>query len=261
MKKFSIIIINYNTFSYTKNCINSIFKNLNLDDFEIILVDNNSLDKSGLRLKEFFGDKLKYVFNVKNLGFGKANNEGAKIAEGEYLWFLNSDTLINKVDLKEINNFFQNHNDIGIISLDLLLDNYKRQEYAFGDFLLLSNFFRKESNQGKDNGNYIEVDWVSGASMIVRKDVFLQLRGFDKRYFMYFEDMDLCRMFQKEGYQACVLPAFSVIHFGGKSSLDYKNMKKDYYISQDKYFAKFYGKIVSFFMKFIRFFYLKLIKK
>lgn len=84
---FSVIIVNYNTKELTKNCLNSIFSNCSESDFEIIAVDNNSQDGSIEMLKKDFGDKIKLIANSKNIGFGSANNQAAKIAQGECLFF------------------------------------------------------------------------------------------------------------------------------------------------------------------------------
>ena len=258
--KFSIIIINYNTFKYTSDCLNSIFEKLDSSDLEVIIVDNASPDGSGERLKKVFQDRVKFILNYDNLGFGKANNIGAKIASGKYLFFLNSDTLIDDVNLNFIDRFMMAHEDIGILGLDLLLENKKRQEYAFGDFLSLKNIIKKESNIGEEHQDYFEVDWASGAAIIVRKDRFNSIRGFDENFFMYFEDMDICRRIKKDVSRVLVAKKQSVIHFGGKSSRDSIKMNKDYYVSQDYYFKKFFGFLPFFVVKFLRFFYL-LMKK
>lgn len=253
---FSIIIINYNTFEYTKNCLDSIFKNLSDGNFEIIVVDNASPDGSGKRLREIYQNKVKFILNPKNSGFGAANNLAAKMAQGDFLWFLNSDTLINKVDLNEIKNIFVKNEKLGVVSLDLLLENQKRQGYAYGDFLSIRNLLKRLSNVGKDFGDCISVDWVSGASMIIRKDLFHKLGGFDENFFMYFEDMDLCWRIKKRGYLVWFLKNYSIIHFGGKSSTDFRKMKRDYYISQDYFFKKHHGYFSLAIVKFLRSIYL-----
>jgi len=258
--KFSLIILNYNTFEYTKNCLDSIFAKLAGSDFEVIVIDNASADGSGQKLKDIFGERAKFILNNNNPGFGSANNIGAKIAQGEYLLFLNSDTLIKDVSLTGIDIFFQEHKNLGIVGLDLLLENGKRQEFAFGEFLSPKNLLRRESNLGKEEVDYIEADWVSGAALIIRKKIFDELGGFDEKFFMYFEDMDLCRRAKIAGDKVFYSKKYSVIHFGGKSSRDLAKMKKDYYISQDYYFQKYYGFFQRMIVKILRSIYLFIIK-
>jgi len=254
--KFSIIIINYNTLEYTQNCLDSIFANLPVEMFELILVDNNSPDGSGQILKEKYCDRVKTILNNQNLGFGAANNQGAKIAQGEYLWFLNSDTLIDNVNLEEIDKIFKNNQKLGVTSVDLLMENRKRQSYAFGEFLSLKNLLKRGNNIGKECSGYYKVDWLTGASMIVRREIFNKVSGFDEKFFMYFEDMDLCKRIKESGFEIWFLKSYSIIHFGGKSAVNFEKMKSDYYISQDYFFLKHYGKFQKFFVRLLRSIYL-----
>lgn len=250
---FSIIIVNFNTKSLTKNCLDSIFFNCLESDFEIIAVDNNSQDGSIEMLKKDFGDKIKLIANSKNIGFGSANNQAAKIAQGEYLFFLNSDTVVKSDILSPIKQFLSNNKEVGIISPKLLLEDGSEQERAYGEFPNLFNVVaEKFKNQKIEEIKPFEVDWVSGAALIIRKDIFCEINGFDEKFFMYFEDIDLCKRVKDLGFKAVVYPAAPIAHLCGKSIKKFNKRKEYYYKSQDYFYKKHYGKLKMNLMKLMR---------
>ncbi len=254
---FSIIIVNYNTKTLLKNCLNSIFVNCQLNDFEVIVVDNDSRDGSIEMLDKNFKDKVKIIANKENIGFGPANNQGAQIAKGEYLFFLNSDTIIKDDILTLIKNFLETNSQVGIVSPCLLLENGTKQEFAFGNFpTLFNSVFRKIDIKNTNNNKPREVDWVSGAALIIRKNIFKKVGGFDENFFMYFEDVDLCKRVWDLGYKIMILPQFFLVHLGGKSIDIDRQRKKYYYTSQDYFYKKHYGYLVMYLMKFARWFFI-----
>ncbi|RLC35941.1 glycosyltransferase family 2 protein [Candidatus Falkowbacteria bacterium] len=249
--KFSIIIVNYNTKEITKNCIDSIFRNCPGNNYEIIVVDNNSQDNSREFLENNFGNKIKLINNKTNKGFGAGNNRGARTAMGEYLFFLNSDTLINNDIFKQIENYLINNKEVGILAPELKLKDGCRQPDVFGRFPNIKNtIFNKLSVNATCNDQ--DIDWVSGAALVIRKNLFAQLKGFDENFFMYFEDIDLCKRIKELGYKIMVLPEISVVHLGGASFSDFNKKKKFYYQSQDYYFKKYYGVLALYIMKILR---------
>ncbi len=251
--KFSIIIVNYNTKNLTKNCLNSIFANCKSINFEIIVVDNNSQDSSIEMLKKDFGDKIKLIANNENIGFGPANNQGAKIAKGKYLFFLNSDTIIKSDIFSAIKIFLNSNKDIGVISPKLLLADGSEQERAYGKFPTLFSVIAEKFKRPKIVKNKsLEVDWVSGAALIIRKDIFKRVSGFDEKFFMYFEDIDLCRRVKDFGYKIIVFSEIAVIHLGGKSLNKFSKRKEYYYKSQNYFYKKYYGNLKMNLMRFIR---------
>ncbi len=237
---FSIIIINYNTKELLRNCLNSIFINLK-GEFEVIVVDNNSSDESVSMIKKEFKNKVLLIENKKNKGFGSANNQAVHLAVGKFLFFLNSDTIINNNILKNIYSKMKNNN-IGILAPCLLLKNGEKQKYAYGKF---PNLFNSVLEKIKKDTNHHNIDWVSGAAFIIRKDVFNKIEGFDENYFMYFEDIDLCKKVKNLNYKIIVNNETSLIHLGGKSISKGVDRKKLYYKSQDYFYNKHYG-ILSF---------------
>ena len=250
---FSIIIVNYNTKELIKNCLNSIFLNCNISDFEIIVVDNNSQDSSVEMLKREFGNKIKLIVNNKNRGFGVANNQGVKVAKCKYLFFLNSDTIFTDNILKPINDFFLSNKEVGVVAPKLLLEDGGEQLYAFGPFpKVLDVTLNKFKSIPSYQKHKFFVDWVSGAALVIKKDVFERVNGFDENFFMYFEDIDLCKRVKDLKCGIVVYPEVSVIHLGGKSLSKFIKRKKYYYQSQDYFFRKHYGIFKMICIKIIR---------
>jgi GT2 family glycosyltransferase len=246
---FSVIIVNYNTKDLTTACLDSIFQNL-CGDFEVIVVDNNSTDGSADFLKEKFDSKIKIIPNSINLGFGKANNLAAAKAQGKFLFFLNSDTLI-KEDVLNAFLICLTNPAVGILAPDLILTDGQKQKYASGEFPRFFNLLAGKIGIRKVKG----LDWVSGAALVVRKEVFDQVGGFDEKYFMYFEDIDFCWSVKLAGYKIELVPTAKVIHLGGKSLSLNKERKKNYYQSQDYFYYKHYGNLARLCLKIMRSFY------
>jgi len=220
---FSFIIINYNTAELSLACLESIFKYCSQvgSSWEIILIDNNSRPGDLEKINNRFGTRIKIIANQKNLGFAAANNQGAKLASGEYLFFLNSDTLINRDILTPLKDVFQQEEKVGIIAPRLLLKNGAEQAYAYG--------LQKNSQ---------ELAWVSGAALIIRKSVFEKIGGWDEKYFMYFEDVDLCRSTLKNAYKIKRLDSIAVTHLGSGSPIPFWKRKFYYYRSKLRYIFK-----------------------
>jgi len=243
----SIIIVGFNTKCFLEKCLESIFRQRVNGNLEVIVVDNGSRDNSCEMIKNIFF-KVKLIENKENLGFGKANNQGAKIARGDYLFFLNPDTLIKDNVFLKIIEAFKNDSQAGVVSPLLVLENGEIQSWAYGQEENLSQLIKRKIK--KDSSKTI--DWVSGAAFAIRADIFRKIGGFDENFFAYFEDRDLCLQVKKNGYKIVVLPEVKVIHFGGKSLASDKKRKKLYYQSQNYFWRKHYGLIKSLLMRFFR---------
>lgn len=217
----SIIILNYNTKELTINCIKSIveqYKNqLDKKQFEIIVVDNASDDNSLESLKKLKIEGLKVIESKENLGFSKGCNLGAKNASGDYFLFLNSDTNIKDQGFLKMLDFFQKNEKVGILGAKLKNENGTSQPSAGHFYNLLNLFFMLLGFERlgflKESPNQIkQVDWVSGASLMIRKKVFEKIGGFDKELFMYFEDVDLCYKAYKKGFLTYFYPEVTLFH-------------------------------------------------
>ena len=134
---------------------------------------------------------------------------------------------------------FAKHDNIGILSPQLVLPDGKIQDFSYGSFPRLTNtIIGKFAKKDETNQELIMTDWVSGAALAIRKNIFNKLNGFDEKFFLYFEDIDLCRRVSELGYYSAVLPNIKLIHYGGVSSSNLWNKKKEYYRSQSYYFYK-----------------------
>ena len=250
--KISIIIINYKTKEMTSDCIESVLQFESKIKLEVIVVDNDSGEDEILFLKNKFDNKVKFIANDVNIGFGGANNQAAKIAQGDLLFFLNSDTIVGEnIFEKIIDNF--NDSSIGMVSPFLLTGERVAQSHAFGVFPDIHNtIFKKKVNYKVNSNKLIEVDWFSGAAMVVRKEVFEKIGSFDENFFMYFEDIDLCRRIKNIEKRIIVDKNISIIHLGGKSLEEHSKRKRMYYDSQNYYFKKYYGFFAMMLVRFIR---------
>lgn len=245
----SIIIINYNTGKITLDCLKSIKLDKGLKDlpYEIILVDNASTDDS-LKLFASIDKSVKLIKNKTNIGFANANNQAAKIASGNYLLLLNSDTLILHSAISQALDWLSSHPEAwgctaqllnsdktiqpsggyfpNILNLftwatrldDLPLINFLIKPFHphSPDFYTHEKFFLTDHSQ----------DWITGAFMMIRKNIFDSVNGFDTSYFMYGEEMEMCRRISKKFPQlSCwYLVGPQIIHLGGASSKSKKQV-------------------------------------
>lgn len=223
-KKVSIIIINYNTLSLTRNCINSIFKCIKDQSFEIIVVDNASTDGS----KEFFGEfkNIIYIYLNKNIGFGSANNIGAQYSNGEYLLFLNSDTIIKNNILYYFLKFYEISPNNRICLGSYLKNNCDEWTHSYDRFptirgqllkYLLLPFNHKVRKPSKILAS-ISVDYIIGADLFIPKSIFLEIGGFDEDFFLYFEETDLQLRLKDIGVERSIISGPEIIHLEGASS-------------------------------------------
>ncbi|HNX10814.1 MAG TPA: glycosyltransferase family 2 protein [bacterium] len=248
---FSLVIVNYRTYNLTRNCLQSFFDHCPTANFEIILVDNASGDQSIEKIAAEFGEKIKIIKNQTNLGFGPANNQGAKIARGDWLFFVNSDTIIENDILSSLEKFIAQHPRSAIIAPRLLDSQKIPQAAAFGKMPTLSQIIKKNV-QPKLKLKPEEIDWVSGAALLIKKTVFDEVKGWDEKFFMYLEDTDLCWRVKKLGYAVSLCPEATIIHFGGQSFSDNKIKRKYYFLSQNYFFRKHYGRLTELLMRVIR---------
>lgn len=218
----SIVIINYKTFELTKKCLESIFKEykkeLSDKKIEIVLVDNASGDGSVEKIeKTEFGKKIKIIKSKKNLGFGGGNNLGAEKSLGKYVLFLNSDTEIKDKGFLKMTSFLEENERISILGGKLFFPDGTIQK-SVGKFYTLKNLFlmlftgEKIGNLRESPKKITRADWVSGACMMVRKDVFIEIGKFDEKMFMYMEDVEICYRNKKAGYLTYFYPSITLLH-------------------------------------------------
>lgn len=221
MVKLSIIILTFNTKELTLECIKSIFqeyeKELKTGEFEIILVDNASTDGTVDAISDIRYPDIKIIKNKENLGFSKGNNKGARNAVGQLVLFLNSDTEVKDKGLLNMVEFLESNEHIGILGGKLENVNGSSQASA-GKFYSIFNLFllliggERLGLLRNSPARISKVDWVSGACMMVKREAFEKIGGFEEKLFMYMEDQELCFRAKKAGYKTYYYPFISLLH-------------------------------------------------
>lgn len=229
----SVIIVNYNVVYFLEQCLNSVVaasKNLNV---EIFVVDNNSVDGSVELVREKF-PKIKLIANKENTGFSKANNQAIHLAEGKYILLLNPDTVVEEDTFEKTIKFMEEHPDAGGLGVRMIdgkgkfLPESKRgfpsPWVAFCKIFGLSKVFPKSKTFGQYHLGYLseneinEVDVLSGAFMLMRKETLDKVGLLDETFFMYGEDIDLSYRIVLGGYKNFYFPATKIIHYKGEST-------------------------------------------
>ncbi len=231
----SIIIVNYNVPYFLAHCLASIFSS-ELEDLkiEVIIVDNNSSDNSVSMINNLYKNQVIMVENAENIGFGKACNQGVEISKGEYILFLNPDTLVQKDTLNRSLLYLKKHPDIGALGVKLVdgrgdfLPESKRSFptlwNSFCKFSGLSsifsgsNIFDSYNLGGLDENEIHSIDALCGAFILTKKEVLNKSGAFYPGYFMYGEDIDLCKCIKENGYSVVYHGGLSIIHFKGEST-------------------------------------------
>lgn len=221
----SIIIVNYNTFDDIVQCVDSILK-LNIKvNYEIIVIDNKSTDRRIDNINILF-PYIKIIFSDNNNGFGYACNSGAKIAKGKYFAFINPDTVFNEDAFTNLFNLMEKEDYIGVSS-GVLVNRIGNPIYTYNDFpgykwefteavgrgshkSIIKSLKRSDIVNKKSEPFY--VDWVIGAFMFFRADVFEKVKGFDDDFFLYYEDVEIQRKVHNLGFKIAVLPSVRIVH-------------------------------------------------
>lgn len=250
----SIIIVNYHVKKELFACLESIFTSKQKSAFEIIVVDNDEKKDISTDLQKRF-TKIQYIPN-ENRGFGQANNIGAKKAKGEYLFFLNPDTVLEKGTVDTLANYLNKHENVGIVVPLLLGENgkpYQQGSQALTPLegIVCLSFLNSLFPQNPVSKKYFlhdwerntvkEVDVVPGTAMMIKKSLFDKVGGFDDRFFLFFEEFDLCKRIKKLGYTFFIIPQVRVKHLWGVSVKQRKDVKSTFSKSRFLYFEKHYG--------------------
>lgn len=201
-------------------CFNSLYDKLSTLNYEIIVIDNNSTDESCAYIKANH-PKVHLIESKINYGFGKGNNEAVKYAKGSTILLLNNDTiLLDKID--ELVMMLEKDQSIGVIGIKML-DKNKKYLHSNGNFPTFFNMLKYKNilsvNSDLLTGNFSKnkyfVDWISGAFVLIRKNTYNEIKGFDEDYFMYVEDVDFCKKIEEIGLKRMFFTNYSYIHFVG----------------------------------------------
>ncbi|NJB81699.1 glycosyltransferase family 2 protein [Wenyingzhuangia aestuarii] len=243
--KVSVVIVNYNVRYFLHQCLLSVYKAIEHIDAEVIVVDNVSKDDSCQMVKEVFPQTI-LIENTENVGFSKANNQGVAIAKGEYVLILNPDTVVGECLFKEILPFADEQSDLGALTVRLIdgtgvfLPESKRglptPKNSIGRMIGSNKYGYYSSYLTKDGIGKIEV--LVGAFMLMKRNRYLEVGGFDEDYFMYGEDIDLSYKLTQQGYTNYYYGKSVVIHYKGECT------RKDV-----KYLRHFYGAMNIFYKK------------
>jgi len=236
----SVIIVNYNVKYFLEQCLHSVTKACLGVNAEIIVVDNNSTDGSRDFLPPLF-PKVNFIWNITNVGFAKANNQAVAVAKGEFILYLNPDTILAEDSIDKCLQFFSQHTDAGAVGIKMIdgSGNFlKESKRAFPSPLTslfklagLARLFPKSKMFARyhlghlsENENH-EVDVLAGAFMMVSKTVLAEVGNFDERFFMYGEDVDLSYRIQQAPcaatggrYKNYYFAGSCIIHFKGEST-------------------------------------------
>jgi len=256
----SIIILNYKSASLTLSCLKSIgeanFRDLK---FEIIVVDNNSgdsLDK--ILAKEY--PAVKFVQNKKNSGMGAGNNLGLKMSAGKYVVIMNPDTVAFPETFTEMYDFMEANPRVGMVGPRQYYPDMTVQDSCFRFPGLLTPIYRRTpigrfGFARRDIDRYLmkdfdhsvikEVDWLLGSFLFSRLEALKEVGVFDERFFMYFEDADLCRRFWEKGWRVVYNPESEIIHNHKRESAEtpwykflWSRTSREHIISWIKYLKK-----------------------
>jgi len=253
----SISIVTYNNDKIIEKCLQNIFQNINNTDFELIIVDNNSSDSTVSIIEKDFKN-VRLIKNNKNIGFGAAHNIAIKLGRGKYHLVLNPDIIFTENTIEKLINFMEENSDVGLVSPKIIFPDgtiqhlCKRLPCLFDLCLrrftpgFIQDLFKKRIDyfEMRETGynKIMDVPYLSGSFMLIRKKILEKVDGFDENIFMYFEDTDITRRIG-EISKTVFYPHTRVIHLWERGS--HKNIK--YFIivlvSAIKYFNKWGWKI------------------
>lgn len=235
MTDLSIVIVSWEVKDLLKDCLDSISKNIQKIKYELIVVDNASRDSSQGLLRELKrgapskNEKLKIILNKKNLGFASANNQGIKISKGRYILLLNPDTQVLPKSIEYLFDFMERNKKVGLCGPKIINPDGSLQ-FSIGFFPTLFDIFLEyffllplkerlvEKKLEKLHQKQVSVDFLLGACLFIKKEVFDKIGLLDERFFLYCEEVDLCKRIKEAGFKIYYLPQTSVVHHLSKST-------------------------------------------
>lgn len=251
----SIIIVNYNTRELTRRCLASVYQNTSGLEFEVIVVDNSSADNSAEMIKQDF-PQVRLIENNKNTGYAFANNQGIKMASGDYVLLLNSDTEVLPGSLSKMVQFMSQRMDVGIAGCKLLnadrsLQLSVRKFPSLWDQIIiltkLHNFFpsliKKYLCLDFDYSREQDVEQVMGAFMLIRRAVIDKIGGLDQNTFFWYDDTDYCLRAKNAGWRIVYTPIAEIVHLKGLTAAKFLPVFKQILLVKSSlyYFKKHQG--------------------
>ena len=228
MLDVSVIIVSYNTKELLRDCLNSLLQKTTAISYEVIVVDNDSQDGS-IEMLADFGEDIRIVSLSENVGFGRANNEGIKVARGRNIFLLNPDTLLINNAVKVLSDFLDEHVQVAVCGGNLYMrsmsptQSYMMRLPSLGgevNMMLFDRIYKYKYGKNVEFnhcGYPLEVGYITGADMMIRKQVLDEVGYFDPDFFMYYEETELTYRIKKAGYKVVSVPWAKIQHLEGKS--------------------------------------------
>lgn len=258
--ELSVVLVNFNDRAHLGDCLSSLEKGTSGLAAEVILVDNHSQDGSKDLVRASF-PWVRFIQNEKNLGYAKANNIGIKASRGEFILFLNTDTVVPPETLPSLLAEMKAKSELGAIGPALVHANdefqvsFGRKRNFFSEILqkvILNPYYKQVL---KHSSKVREVWWVSGACFFVRRSAVEEAGLFDENFFLYFEDIDLCVRMRQKGWELIFFPGVRVLHVGEATTSRRKfQARLEYRRSQVYFYRKHNSRLSILFLKY----YLKL---
>lgn len=260
----TVQIVNWNAREDLRQALRSLFEHAPTFPFEVLVLDNASQDGSVQIVEKEF-PQVRLLVSERNLGFARGHNLLARHARGRYLLLLNPDTVVMRDTLTKLIRFAEAHPEAGIIGPKLLNPDGSLQyscrrfpnpiaaifrNTPLGRLFPNNRYTRDYLMLDWDHNSIREVDWVSGAAMLVRREVYQQLGGFDEQFFMYVEDVDLCYRAWQAGWKVLYYPDAIIIHAIGRSTdLVANKMIIAFHQSMYKFYKKHYARKTPFYLR------------
>lgn len=241
MNAVTVIIVSHHNAATLAQCIQAA---TTAGVEQIVVVDNASTDAS-VAVAASLG--ITVVENTKNTGFAAAANQAAAEARTPYILFLNPDTQLHPAAVSRAITYVEEHPSVAIAGLALTDPQTGRIErLSFGNFPTLWHLFARKlfSPPPVDAKEAIPVDWVSGGAFLIRQSAWQEVKGFDPEFFLYWEDIDLCRRVKHNGHRIVVLPTATCFHQRGASLTNRQRKAQLYDAGADRYFRKHYPRII-----------------
>lgn len=225
----SIVIVSFNTQALLRECLEAVYAQVRGLEFEVIVVDNASHDGSPEMVRSLF-PAVRLLALDENLGFGGGNNAGVRAAQGRVVFLLNSDAILLTNTPRFLLDYLDGHVDVACVGPRIVLPNRQPQPQAFGHLPSPWRLLMQAVGGGKARlplfegvdadvrkGDEMDIGWLSGVCLCLRREHYLQVGGFDERFFMYAEDVALCGRLRPFG-RIVLLDDHDVLHYGGASS-------------------------------------------
>ena len=230
--KLSVIIVSWNVRQELLDCLHSIQENPPSYNYEIIVIDNASTDGTVEAIEKIF-PVVELVINKNNRGFATANNVGIQKSQGQYILFLNPDTIVHPHSLDTLVKFMDENKDVGACGAKLLNPDGSHQDSircfpsfrsalhrhtAFKYIGIFKRDYKKWIMKDHDSNKQMDVEQIMGAALMTRKSIIEQVGQMDEDFFMYYEEVDLCYRIKEAGRRIVYVPESEITHLGGRSA-------------------------------------------